>query len=215
MSEFQSQEPGKSGEESSRVAEELMVASPEQHKEGIAPFSLRFSQAARPAFSAVMEKFSLVSMVRDIEPMAFIYKSSLTESEQRIVTAFEALAEEQSRLGRNLDEMYFQLRWLSATPEVSVEELLDQAIKNGGNPPTDKSGWVHVGTTIVEDYMANPVHFVPGVLLVYDASMLTDVTRADVDVNPTGRQSYMHAKKPIPGVELRDALVGSISFSDA
>ena len=60
-----------------------------------------------------------------------------------------------------------------------------------------------------------PQHRGPCVLFVYDGDKLRSPTREEIEAdraNPHGKHTYMYAKKPVSGLELKDALVGMVRF---
>ncbi|MDB5179307.1 MAG: hypothetical protein JWN01_1250 [Patescibacteria group bacterium] len=212
------QEHGTDGKSGEGLAAELLAIKPERNESAPPPFVLELTQEDRAAFTGVMDKFSLTHMVRDVEGLARHHERrgrTLSESERSIINKLTGMTDDQRQKGRELNGLDLQFRWVSATPDVSVAELMESAYTHGGNSPTDKSSWVHVGVDAVEGFMANPQHANPGVLLIYDGSKLTPITQADKDAgweNFKEKRTYTYAQKPIPELELKDALIGMISF---
>lgn len=184
------------------------------------PFELDFSQADRRPFVEVMDRISLQNMFGNVRQVAMLDEARgkpYSESEKAVVDRMEKFLDTQEQAGGDVRKMSLLFRWVSAG-SLSVEQLKREAYERGGNPPNDKSGWVHAGTSVVEDFMSDSHQDEPGVLFVYDARLLRSITRAEVNADwadPRGKHAYMHGQAPIEGLEIKDTLVGMVSFGDS
>ncbi|MGW1741318.1 hypothetical protein ACWCPQ_21230 [Nocardia sp. NPDC001965] len=133
---------------------------------------------------------------------------SFSASERRLIGLFENIQPERGTELRNLNLEY---RWVSADRAVPVPKLVQEARVHGGAEPD--APWTHIGYGVAEDYMES--HPGPGVLFVYDGNKLRSPTKEEIDAersDPNGKHTYMYAKKPVDGLELKDALVGMVRF---
>jgi len=182
------------------------------------PFVLKCSADDRKTFVSVMEKMALAHMIGMPGPMTSFKEARgkvFSESEKDLLGRLEVIGDER-HLGPDLDMVdRLQFRWVATSPAADTNKLVQDAYIYGGNAPHDRSSWTHVGNSIVEDIMRQPTHESGGVLFIYDGGKLTPITQGDIDsdrADPAGKHMYMHAQKPLPGLDLKDALVGMISF---
>jgi hypothetical protein len=96
-----------------------------------------------------------------------------------------------------------------------MKKLIEDAYIHGGNAPNDISGWVHAGQSVAADFMSEEKDDTPGAFFVYDGTLLTTLSQAERDAareNPLVKHTFMHAQRPIGGLELKDTLIGIIAF---
>ncbi|MFQ6229827.1 hypothetical protein [Nocardia sp. NPDC002869] len=170
-------------------------------------FVLSLTQADRDAFASLADKLSLRNMVGDAKLPARFHEmrgNKLSAEENRLIGLLGRMQEKQ---GGKLIEMNLEFRWVSAEPRLGVPKLVEDARVHGGAEPNRP--WTHIGDSVVQDFMARDRD--PGVLFVYDGDKLRSPTEEEKK-DPNGKRMYMYAKKPIDGLELKDALLGMIRF---
>lgn len=176
-------------------------------------FVLRLTQKDRTTFASLADKlFGLQNMTVNTKIIAELRErrgqGGFSESEKELIEILDNMQAEQ---GGKLGELDLQFRWVSASESHGVPQLVEDARVHGGAAP--KEPWTHIGDSVVKDFMAQ--HQGPGVLFIYDGGKLTSPTREEMDADwadPNGKHMYMYARKPKPGLELKDALLGMIRF---
>ncbi len=205
-----------SGHQRSAGNDDIAVPAAQSVRERSAPtpaahFELKLTQEDRAAFASIADKISLPSMVSDIEPMVWVSElrgTVFSASEKKVIAHLRTLQEEQ---GGRLADMNLKFRWVSASRELGVPKLAEDARVHGGAAPNDP--WTHAGDNVAEDFMAQDKG--PGVLFIYDGKKLVPPTKAEIEeqkATPGGKSTFMHAQKALPGLELKDALQGMIRF---
>ncbi|MFC9433720.1 hypothetical protein [Nocardia sp. NPDC057030] len=165
----------------------------------------------RSAFASLADEFSLQNLIGNVRTMAAVREyegKQFSAAENRILAQ---LGKMEAEYGGRLSQSNLQFRWVSATEDRGVPQLVEDAHVHGGAEPDDP--WTHIGDNVVEDFMAQ--HQGPGVLFVYDGGKLISPSKKEMDADwadPRGKHTYMHAKKPVPGLEFSDALIGMIRF---
>lgn len=104
-----------------------------------------------------------------------------------------------------------ECRWVSAREDLGIPKLVADARVYGGAEPG--APWAHIGGS-VENFMKRHQGR-PGVLFIYDGEKIRGLTaeeRAADWADPNSHRGYYYAKKPIDGLDLKDALVGMIRF---
>ncbi|WP_058854168.1 hypothetical protein [Nocardia jinanensis] len=147
-------------------------------------------------------------MIGEVKHLAAFDEMRGTEfsaSEKRLIGLLDNM---QAQQGGKLEELDLEFRWVSADRDLAVPKLVEDARVHGGADPNGP--WTHIGGSVVEDIMAG--HRDPGVLFIYDGDKLRTPTKEEMSADPDGKNMFMHAKKPGPGLELKDALVGMIRF---
>lgn len=170
-------------------------------------FVLRLTQADRAAFAGLADKLSLQNMVGDAKLLASfeeIRGKKFSAEENRLIGLLDTMQAEQ---GGKLIKMNLEFRWVSAEPGLGVPKLVEDARVHGGSEPNRP--WTHIGGSVVQDFMARDRD--PGVLFIYDGDKLRPPTEEEKK-DPGGKRMYMYAKKPVDGLELKDALLGMIRF---
>jgi hypothetical protein len=170
-------------------------------------FVLRLTQADRDAFASLADKLSLQNMVGDAKLLATfaeIRGKKFSAEENRLIGLLDQM---QAKQGGKLIETNLEFRWVSAEPGLGVPKLVEDAHVHGGSEPNRP--WTHIGDSVVQDFMARDRD--PGVLFIYDGDKLRPPTEEERK-DPNGKHMYMYAKKPVDGLELKDALLGMIRF---
>ncbi|WP_328407057.1 hypothetical protein [Nocardia sp. NBC_00403] len=198
------------------VRDETPPPATESHNDNPAPgqaehFVLRLTQEDRSTFASLANKISLPHMISNVKNFVAFREwrgQEFSASEKRLIALLDNIEAEQ---GGKLGGLDLKFRWVSASQDLGVPQLVKTARVHGGAAPKDP--WTHIGDGVVKDFMENRQG--PGVLFVYDDGKLTLPTKAEIDADwadPNGKHSHMYAKKPKPGLELKDALVGMIRF---
>lgn len=170
-------------------------------------FVLQLTQADREAFASLADKLSLHNMVGDAKLLATFEEmrgTKFSAAENRLIGLLDRMQAEQ---GGKLIKADLEFRWVSAEPGLGVPKLVEDARVHGGSEPNRP--WTHIGGGVVQDFMGRDRD--PGVLFIYDGDKLRPPT-AEERNDPNGKRMYMYAKKPIEGLELKDALLGMIRF---
>ncbi|MEV3961051.1 hypothetical protein AB0M34_09170 [Nocardia sp. NPDC050193] len=170
-------------------------------------FVLRLTQADRDAFASLADKLSLRTMVGDAKLLASFEEmrgKKFSAEENRLIGLLDEM---QAKQGGKLIEMNLEFRWVSAEPGLGVPKLVEDARVHGGSEPNRP--WTHIGDSVVQDFMARDRD--AGVLFIYDGDKLRPPTEEE-KMDPRGKGMYMYAKKPVDGLELKDALLAMIRF---
>ncbi|MEV0045988.1 hypothetical protein AB0H60_21335 [Nocardia rhamnosiphila] len=170
-------------------------------------FVLRLTQADRDAFAGLADKLSLQNMVGAAKLLATFEElrgKKFSAEENRLIGLLDKMQAEQ---GGKLIKTNLEFRWVSAEPGLGVPKLVEDARVHGGSEPNRP--WTHIGGSVVQDFMARDRD--PGVLFIYDGDKLRPPTEEEKK-DPDGKRMYMYAKKPVDGLELKDALLGMVRF---
>ncbi|MET8800238.1 hypothetical protein ABZV91_28060 [Nocardia sp. NPDC004568] len=173
-------------------------------------FVLKLTQGDREAFASLADKLSLYNMVGDAKLLASFEEmrgKKFSAEENRLIGLLDNMRAEQ---GGKLIKMNLEFRWVSAEPGLGVPKLVEDARVHGGSEPNRP--WTHIGGGVVEDFMGRNRD--AGVLFIYDGDKLRAPTEEERK-DPNGKNMFMYAKKPIDGLELKDALLGMIRFDPA
>lgn len=187
---------------------------PERPLENGEPFKLKLTLDDRQAFASLIRKIGLANAIGAIDPMMVLRQlqgEEFSDAEKAVAQQLKGVTgREQDREEDPVDPMNLRFRWTSAEPELSVERLVDEAYTYGGGPSDSSKPWTHIGDSVVEDFMAN--YQSAGVLFVYDGTKLRGVT--EEERNAHSHHAAYYATVPAPGLELKDALVGMVSFDE-
>lgn len=187
-------------------------STPEHLHENPPPFELRLLEEDRNAFASLAKKIGLPNMICAIKPIVTLKERRGTTFSEQELAVIDRLAAETAHIGVDVDPKF---RWVSANAGVSVEALQESAHTTGGANPGDP--WTHIGEGVVGDFMAEySSSSGSGVLFVYDGAQLVHPTEemiAAEAAKPDGKRSIMYAATARPGLELKDTVIGTVSFS--
>lgn len=186
---------------------------PERMHEKEPSFDLRFSQKDRATFASLVGKVGLNGAITTLRPMiALQERRGKTFSEEEYDMA-EQLANTIENSGLEIEADNVQFRWVSATDNLTIEQLRESAYTTGGAEP--EAPWIHTGSTVVEDFMTQySSNTSSGVLFVYDGAKLTSPSEEEFreQARIGGKLTRVYASKAKPGYELKDTVIGTISF---
>ncbi|MFE9575123.1 hypothetical protein ACFYO1_01955 [Nocardia sp. NPDC006044] len=156
-------------------------------------FLVTLTRDDRSAFASLTDEFSLQNLIGNLRTMVALRESAgkqFSAAENKIIAQ---LGKMEAEHGGRLSKSNLQFRWVSATEDRGVPQLVEDAHVHGGAEPDDP--WTYIGDNVVEDFMAQ--HRGAGVLFVYDGGKLISPSkkRNGCRLGRPSRQTYLYVRQ--------------------